>query len=108
MSSVFEVWNTNPKTLEETCCGVYESLDEAWELIKRNRYDEDGEKFSIIRRISDFDVVGKDEKVDPCFGLEKLTMTVKDLNALLNGKKLYAQINSGEYAIEINYYGNDE
>jgi hypothetical protein len=35
-------------------------------------------------------------------------MTVRDLNGLLNGKKLYAQINSGEYAIEIDYSGNEE
>lgn len=108
MASVFEVWNGNPKTLEETRCGVYESLDEAYEHIKQNWYDQDGEKFSIVEKISDFDVVNKGETVDPCSGLYKLTMTVRDLNGLLNGKKLYAQINSGEYAIEIGYSGNEE
>ena len=57
---------------------------------------------------SDFDIVDKNKKVDPCYGLDKFTMTESDLNALLNGKKLYAQINDGEYAIEIHYAGNDE
>lgn len=57
--------------------------------------------------ISDFDVVNKDEEVDPCYGLETFIMTERDLNALLSGKKLYTTINAGEYAIEIVYSGND-
>lgn len=108
MSRVFEVWYTNPETLKDERYGVYEFLDTALETIKLKWSDMDAEKFSIVERISDFDVKNKDEEVDPCYGLEKLTMTVKDLNALLNGKKLYAQINDGKYAIEINYAGNDE
>ena len=56
---------------------------------------------------SDFDIFDKDEEVDHCYGLETFTMTESDLNALLNGKKLYTQINCGEYAIEINYSGED-
>lgn len=108
MARVFEVWHTNPETFKDERYGVYEFLDTAWQTVKDNWSDMDGEKFSIVERISDFDVKDKDEEVDPCYGLEKLTMTVGDLNALLNGKKIYAQINDGEYAIEINYAGNDE
>lgn len=108
MTRTFEVWRTNPETFKDERIGVYDFLDTAWEDIKQSWCDMDGEKFSIVERISDFEVVNKDEEVDPCYGREKLTMTVKDLNGLLNGKKLYAQINAGEYAIEINYAGNDE
>lgn len=109
MARVFEVWHTDPNTLKNERYGVYEFLDTAWQAIKDNWSDVDGEKFSIIERISDFDIKAADEEVDPCWGLEKkLTMTVRDLNALLNGKKIYTQINNGEYAIEINYAGNDE
>lgn len=108
MARIFEVWHTNPKTIKDERYGVYEFLDTACEAIKQNWSDRDGEKFSIIERISDFDVKDEDEEVEPCYGLEKLTMTVKDLNALLNGKKIFAKINDGEYAIEINYSGNDE
>lgn len=108
MARIFEVWHTNPNTLKDERVGVYEFLDTAWGDISQNWSDVDGEKFSIVERISDFDVKNEDEEVDPCYGLEKLTMTVKDLNALLNGKKIYAQINDGEYGIEINYAGNDE
>lgn len=106
MARVFEVWHTDPNTLKDARYGVYEFLDAAWQVISDNWSDRDGEKFSIVERISDFDVV--DKNADPCCGHEKLTMTVRDLNALLNGKKIYAQINDGEYAIEINYAGNDE
>lgn len=108
MARVFEVWHTDPETLKDERYGVFEFLDTALETIKQNWSDTDGEQFSIVERFGDFDVKNKDEAVNACFGLEKLTMTVKDLNALLNGKKLYAQINDGEYAIEINYAGNDE
>ena len=108
MARIFEVWHTDLNTLKDERYGVYEFLDTAWQAVKDNWSDMDGEKFSIVERISDFDIKNKDEEVDPCYGLEKLTMTVKDLNALLNGKKIYAQINDGEYAIEINYAGNDE
>ena len=108
MTSIFEVWYTDPNTLKDERYGVYESLDTAWEAIRDKWSNVDGERFAIVERISDFDIVNKDEKVDPCYGLEKLTMTVKDLNALLNGKKLYATINAGEYAIEIDYSGNNE
>lgn len=41
------------------------------------------------------------EDIDPCYGLLKLTMNKRDLLALCNGDKLYAQINEGEYAILI-------
>lgn len=54
---------------------------------------------------SDFRIVNKDEEVNPCYGLETFTMSASDLNALLNGKKLYTTINAGEYAIEIYYRG---
>jgi hypothetical protein len=108
MARIFEVWHTDLKTLKDERYGVYDFLDTALDAIKQNWSATDGEKFSIVERISDFDIKDADEEVDPCYGLEKLTMTVRDLNALLNGKKIYTQINGGEYAIEINYAGNDE
>lgn len=107
MARIFEVWHTDLNTLKDERYGVYEFLDTAWQAISDNWSDMDGEKFSIVERISDFEIKDKNEKVDPCYGLEKLTMTVRDLNAILNGKKIYAQINDGEYAIEIDYAGNE-
>lgn len=41
------------------------------------------------------------EDVDPCYGLMNLTINKRDILALLNGDKLYAQVNDGEYAILI-------
>lgn len=108
MARMFEVLYRDPETLKDVKLGAYESLDVAFDVVKCNWSDTDGERFSIVERTSDFNIVSKDEEVDSCYGLDELNMTVKDLNALLNGKKLYAQINDGEYAIEINYAGNDE
>lgn len=108
MAKVFEVWHTDPNTLKDERYGEFEFLDTAWQAICENWSDADGEKFYIVERISDFDIVDKDEEVNHCYGLEKFTITVRDMNALLNGKKLYTQINGGEYAIVIDYSGNDD
>lgn len=108
MARVFEVWHKDPNTVQYERCGEYEFLDTALDIVKQNWSDADGEGFRIIEKVSNFDIKNKDEDVDPCYGLEKLTITVRDMNALLNGNKLYTKINDGEYAIEINYAGNDE
>lgn len=51
--------------------------------------------------MSDFEVYSKREKVDPCYGLDEFSINKEDIEALLNGKKLYTQVNDGEYAITI-------
>lgn len=51
--------------------------------------------------MSDFKRVHSPEDVDPCYGLDKLEINKRDILALLNGDKLYAQVNEGEYAILI-------
>lgn len=50
---------------------------------------------------SDFKIVDKKAEVDPCYGLETLRITKKDIAALLSGKKLYSTVNCDEYAITI-------
>jgi len=51
--------------------------------------------------MSDFEIVSKNKKVDPCYGLETLHITKEEIEALLSGKKLYSTVNDGEYAITI-------
>lgn len=51
--------------------------------------------------MSDFEVYSKNKKVDPCYGLEKFSISKSDIEALLDGKKLYTQVNDGEYAVTI-------
>lgn len=51
--------------------------------------------------MSDFEIVNKRQRVDPCYGLEELCITKEEIEALLSGKKLYSTINDGEYAITI-------
>lgn len=51
--------------------------------------------------MSDFEIYSKRKKVDPCYGLDTFSISKGDIEALLNGKKLYAQVNDGEYAITI-------
>lgn len=51
--------------------------------------------------MSDFEIYSKRKKVDPCYGLEALRVSREDIEALFYGKKLYTQINDGEYAITI-------
>lgn len=51
--------------------------------------------------MSDFKIVKKNAKVDPCYGLEEFLITKEDIAALLLGKKLYTTINDDEYAITI-------
>lgn len=51
--------------------------------------------------MSDFTIYEKNEKVDACYGMEEYKITKEDMDALINGKKLYTTINCGEYAIVI-------
>ncbi|MCR4687700.1 MAG: hypothetical protein K5659_09025 [Lachnospiraceae bacterium] len=51
--------------------------------------------------MSDFEIYLKNNKVDPCYGLEKFSISKSDIEALLDGKKLYTQVNGGEYAVTI-------
>ena len=43
--------------------------------------------------MSDFEVYSKRKKVDPCYGLDEFSISKEDIDALLAGKKLYAQVN---------------
>lgn len=54
-----------------------------------------------------FTILKKGKKADPLYGLETYYFTEKDLKALIEGKRLYANINS-EYAIVIKLKGNKE
>ena len=51
--------------------------------------------------MSDFEVYSKRKKVDPCYGLDEFSISKEDIEALLNGGKLYTQVNDGEYAVTI-------
>ena len=48
-----------------------------------------------------FEVHDKTDNLAPCYGLEKFTISKKDVESLLEGKVLSGQINEGEYAITI-------
>ena len=56
----------------------------------------------------DFDIVSKDAKIDECYGLECFNITKEEITALLSGKKLYATVNCGEYAITIEMAESEE
>ena len=45
-----------------------------------------------------FEIVEKTDKVDANYGLDIFSITKKDIEALLNGKCLYADEMGGEYA----------
>lgn len=49
------------------------------------------------------EIYNAEDKVDPCYGLEEITVNKEEIKALLLGKKLYTTINCGEYAITIKY-----
>ena len=51
--------------------------------------------------MSSFQIVGKKQEVDPCYGLYDLYIDRDDIEALLSGKKLYSTISFDEYAITI-------
>ena len=58
--------------------------------------------------MSDFKIVSKKAKVDPCYGLEAFYITKEEIDALLAGKKLYSTINCDEYAITIEMEAENE
>lgn len=51
--------------------------------------------------MSDFKIVNRKTKVDPCYGLDSFYITKEEIDALLSGKKLYSTVNCDEYAITI-------
>ena len=51
--------------------------------------------------MGNFEIVDKKAEVDMCYGLEVFYITKEEINALLSGKKLYSNINCGEYAMTI-------
>lgn len=51
--------------------------------------------------MSDFNIVSKKAKVDPCYGLYDFHITKEEIEALLSGKKLYSTVSYDEYAITI-------
>lgn len=57
--------------------------------------------------MSNFEIVSKKKKVDPCYGLEEFYITREEIEALLAGKKLYSTVNDGEYAITIEMEGTE-
>ena len=54
-----------------------------------------------------FKILKKGERAEPLYGLETYYFTEKDLKALMEGKRLYADINS-EYAIVIKFKDKKE
>ena len=48
-----------------------------------------------------FIIKGKRAKVDECYGLYEFEISLKDIMALLEGKKLYGTVGEDEYAITI-------
>lgn len=51
--------------------------------------------------MSAFQIKRKETKVDECYGLYEMEISIKDIAALLSGKKLYSTVSMGEYAITI-------
>lgn len=43
----------------------------------------------------------KDDEIDACYGWEEYIITQEEIQALLDGKRLYTTINCDEYAITI-------
>ena len=43
----------------------------------------------------------KDDEIDTCYGWEEYIITQEEIQALLDGKRLYTTINCDEYAITI-------
>lgn len=58
--------------------------------------------------MSDFEIVDRNAKVDPCYGLETFVITKDEIAALLSGKKLYFTVNCDEYAITIKMAESEE
>ncbi len=58
--------------------------------------------------MSDFRIVSKKQKVDPCCGLYDLYITKEEIAALLSGKKLYSTVSDDEYAITIEMEDKDK
>lgn len=48
--------------------------------------------------IDDVYVVDEEEVVDACYGMDVFKITLKDIEALKNGKYLYFLENGGEYS----------
>lgn len=61
-----------------------------------------------VDKMSDFEIVNRDKKVDPCYGLDEFLITKEDIAALLSGKKLYSTVNCDEYAITIKMEESEE
>ena len=58
--------------------------------------------------MSSFQIVGKKQEVDQCYGLYEFYITKEEIAALLAGKKLYSTVSYDEYAITIEMEaGND-
>ena len=58
--------------------------------------------------MNDFEIVNKDDEIDPCYGLYDFCLTKEGINALMCGKKLYSDVNCGEYAITIEMLESEE
>lgn len=51
--------------------------------------------------MSDFLIMNKYDEINPCYGAESFYITKDDINALMQGKKLYTTVAGDEYAITI-------
>lgn len=52
-------------------------------------------------------IVDEEEKVDTCYGMDVFKITLKDIEALKNGKYLYFLENGGEYSA-VMFLGEEE
>lgn len=50
-------------------------------------------------------ILEKGERADRCYGLYTEELTDEELQALIDGKRLYMTINYGEYAVVLRYKG---
>lgn len=44
-----------------------------------------------------------DDECPPCYGITEFDISIKDIAALLSGKKLYGTVNDNEYAFVIRF-----
>lgn len=49
------------------------------------------------------EILKKWQKADPLYGMETHYITEKEIKALMEGKRLYFDVNCGEYAIVIKF-----
>lgn len=67
----------------------------------------ESEKWGTSEEENYLKIINPGEDVDTCYGLELIELEPKYVNALLEGKQLYTNINCGEYAVIVKTRSQD-